>query len=528
MSTKKIISTITISLLSFFGLFFFGNIALANTDWDDDFETHSVASWTPLNGSLNASPFVSCSRDLTIVSSPVHGGSRALQGDRTGTSTNCTAKEWLSGESFTTGNPSLTFWWAKSEGSSVANYVRLYQTSTDETFGIVQFNANAILDGAGSTLKGSLSTATFYEVTMTLDFVAQEIESCVTGGSCTTIAFATTDPGDSWDAISFECNGAGNHTCQWDDVVVDTGDPRANPITLLYENALNDLDLTIDIPLSRASDIRLLAVSNVLSSVYTDEADATIEFGLTLNSVGVDAKINLVSTCGGSYLGAYCSNYYRFGFPWTVGVYELTARSCFVGFDCGDWSSPYSFEIVNDLAGGGNGSFGGTTQGELDDLMALWGGDYVEWDTFISSYPDHDTVYGACDLWGSDPEDGLTCIWSWISYALFPDADQFTNVITSPLGVLTTRWPIGYITAPASAFVTGLDNGSDVCPIPDLFDSEILGLTVPAFSLCDAFDEADASTVIASNSYASTILPFAIYISFAMLWFTMGRHFLRG
>jgi len=76
-----------------------------------------------------------------------------------------------------------------------------------------------------------------------------------------------------------------------------------------------------------------------------------------------------------------------------------------------------------------------------------------------------------------------------------------SNTVSTPLGVLFTRWPLSYITLPVQAFQDGLATGSNVCPIPTIFPTTftLLGhsTSLPStWTLCTAFTNVNAAAAI--------------------------------
>jgi len=174
---------------------------------------------------------------------------------------------------------------------------------------------------------------------------------------------------------------------------------------------------------------------------------------------------------------------------------------------------------VTPFGGGGGGSWGGDA--DSGD------GSHDDWSSFFTDAPSHDTVYGACKLLGlefnflgtGDSEhesgDGLPCVWTWISYALFPPAEASFNFVKAPFDALITRWPLTYITSTTKLLLDNVVSGS-TCPIPEMFTSstDMLGKDIPTLDVCDWFSP--IPTAIDDNDFASTALLFFVWCCFVV------------
>jgi len=205
-----------------------------------------------------------------------------------------------------------------------------------------------------------------------------------------------------------------------------------------------------------------------------------------------------------------------------AGEYELIAQAEFDGFELGTASSSVFITIVGTTPGGGGGSGGDGTV--PDDIVDLFGGGPADITAWATAYPTHDDLYGACDFW----TDAMGCLWSWIEYAYIPDSGSFTNILAGPFGLLITRWPFAYVLVPMNAFLSGMNSGTNVCPIPDQFGYSVLGLTTPTFSICDIMDTYSPASQIAANAYMAFVFLTCVWLSFAMLWWRMAQRFLHG
>jgi len=515
-----------ISALAIFAIFALASGASAATEWDDDFESYSAGAWTPAEGSV--ADFGACTRDLTVTTAQAHAGTKSLLADRTGTGANCTQMQWTN-TAITDDDIIFSWWWRSTQW--VAGVRTQFCDTDDDCIGVLANGGNVTLSGGTSIPGGTgLSANTWHQIEWRFNFTTGDQDARINGGSWS----SPEDDGGTMDEIDqmyFWVAPGSNTTTYWDDIELlgsSLGDPRTAPVTTIYDAQI--------LPLYNWGSVyvQIHALSNVFEADFPDEDDSTFEIRLYRDTV-LQTTFTVTGRADSSFpddpwLGYQSLLSYNF----VPGDYDIDARACFVGFTCGAYSDPVSFTVLpqfgDPIGGGGGGSWSADdfTQGDLDDIGALWGGGYTDWNDFIGSYPDHDTLYGACDWWGSAAGDGLPCLWTWFAYAVFPDSTQFRNVISTPIGVLVTRWPFGYLVSPAQGFLNGLENGGNTCPIPPIFGTTILDLTVPEFDLCTAFDNADASAAIAANAYAANVLVVAVYILFAMLWFDMAKRFLRG
>jgi len=522
----KYLKSLALAAVAVFGVF---SYASAAGTWDQDFENCSggttCTDWTFSSGTSATNTANSTEQ--------AHDGTKSLKMQKT--SSNAVTALYDAGSSNDVYNGDiLTFWFYKevSTGtSSTRDDITLQDGSSNYRCVVSIYGGNIYEGGSGGTDIGNYTAQTWTQV---------DIQPTATaGGQCR----YRIDNG-SWSS-EYANGGIGTETAYrfnvnhfpttytfFDGIEVDSyADPRGNPVVTIHP------DQILASYNYGAVFVQVHAKSNVLESAYPNESDSVFNIRLYKDTV-LQQTFTVNGRADSSFPGDPWIEYQSLlAYNFTPGEYDIDARACFDGFSCGAYSSQVSFTVnptIGDPTGGG-GAWGGDglDQTQLDEIRDLWGGGYTDWNDFITSYPDHDTIYGACDWWGSAAGDGLPCLWTWFSYAVFPDSTQFQNVLSTPIGVLVTRWPFAYIIQPAQGFINGLQDGSDTCPIPTIFpdDMELFGNTVElpeTFTLCTAFSNADAADAIAANTYASNILVTAIYILFGMLWFDMARRFLRG
>jgi len=516
------------------GLFLMFDPAFAATVYDETFESYSTGVWVPNYGT--AADIGACTRDLTITTAQAHAGTKSLLGDRTGSGANCTQMLWEPGESASSGTIVYTWWW-RSTAWVAGVRTTMYDDESD-ALGVLANGGDVTLSGATSIPGGTgLSVNTWHKIEWEFNFTADTQRARINGGTWS----STESSSGTWGELSgvlFWVAPSTDQTVYWDDFEL-TGssllDPEVSGATVtIVDHAPNDPWYV------NSSPFDMSAWTDVDASENPGET-GVMDFRLWKDGVNVASFISDLQTgpCnGGPANDNYCGTYvFNGNWIFSPGFWEIDASVTFDGYSASAFSTKTNFTVDPGFGtyGGADGNFDGTPidQATLDDIQDLWGGGQGDWDTFISTYPTHDTVYGACDWWGSSAGDGLPCLWTWFAYAVFPDSTQFRNVLATPIGVLTTRWPFAYIFNPINTLINAIENGGDVCPIPAIFPDtmELFGNTVELpedFSLCTAFDNADASTVIAANAYASNVLLMALYVMFAMLWFDMARRFLRG
>jgi len=205
-----------------------------------------------------------------------------------------------------------------------------------------------------------------------------------------------------------------------------------------------------------------------------------------------------------------CTPGLAYGKDWSTLISELGDYRVRVSVDFGNgygaassWTT-FSLNYGNIVGNTGVGNWGGTT-GD---------GSYQDWTDAVAALPSHDTVYGACDWWGSTSVDGLPCLWTWVQYIVVPPEETAFNFLQAPFNAIATRWPFVYLTNIYTSLSVGIESSSS-CPLPSLFTptDDYNGVNIATLDTCDFFDGVAAA--IDDSSYASTYLPIVVWCGFA-------------
>lgn len=514
-----------ITLGTVFYIAFLGFVAKANANanWTEDFEscsgTYTCTDW---------SAYTSAQTYNFDSTEQVHGGTYSLKTDNTtGTVSRQFNPESDDSNPIAEDTDIFSVWIYKSSGGSGVgdrSDIYLHDSSYNSVCIVSLYDNNVYGGGSGGTDYGDYSDDTWFQLEiMPVSSGTAECQLRVDGGSWSS-AFDSGGTGSS--ATRFRMQTFSTNPVYFDDISVGIDDPRNNPVSTV--DSIDDFyynQAYLSIP---------HVETNVDMTTYPSETvtfDARIYLDATGGSPVIQALYTGMPQNASCLSGDYCADLVQIAnYPFVAGTdYEITVRACFDGYSCGEWSSAVQFDTLTGIGGSTDGVWDGTglDSDEIDEISSIWGGGYTDWNDFITSYPSHDTVMGACST-TANPATWIACAWSYVIYGLAPDADSFGNVISTPLGVLLTRWPITYLTVPVDSFKNGLYNSSNTCGIPDILGDTILGTTIDSFSLCDSFDEIDVAGIVESNSTMETIYIACVWFFFAMLWFRMARNFFHA
>jgi len=165
----------------------------------------------------------------------------------------------------------------------------------------------------------------------------------------------------------------------------------------------------------------------------------------------------------------------------------------------------------------GDGGVGDALPPEFD----IWTDNPLSIGDVIADYPSHDDIYGSCDFW----IDGLTCVWTWISYAIVPVENELAGLLGVPITTLVTRWPWSYISVPYARMQDGLITGA--CPFGEsLLGGTLLGSSLPEIDMCEWFDEANFDDLMADHPWVEGVFISGIYLALGLMLWQRARGFL--
>jgi len=307
---------------------------------------------------------------------------------------------------------------------------------------------------------------------------------------------------------------SGVETCTADDTIDTLSDRRTSPIS------------SFSLPTSNYSSslVTYKAKNNVCINDYAGEA-LTFEFYAEKNSaLDCGGSWSLYGTEEVTYAAhpllqsetAACYSGLAYGVggipdptfagAFENGCYRMKVRSKVGSGSYGSYTSTATFTVGSLPVGGG----GGGSWGDDDEGGAAGQG---TWQTELDAVPSHDTVYGACDFWGSTSGDGIECLWSWIKYFIFPPADVgVIDFLSLPMQTLGSRWPFVYFTTFVARWQAAISGDGD-CPLPSFFTAtdDYAGVNIPTFNACTPADQ--IAGVIEANSTAVSYIQIILWVS---------------
>jgi len=473
--------------------------AFAATEWDDNFESYSNGVWSPNEGTVG--DFGGCTRDLTIQSSVVYSGTKALKADRTGSGANCVQMYWDPGVQAT--DDGMIYSWVWQATQWVAGVRTTIIDEDGNQMGVLASGGNITLSG-GTGIPGGpgAATNTWLFIEWQVNFTSLTQRARINGGAWSSTESITAGA-SAIDRIWFWVAPGSNTDVYWDNMVLtgsSLGDPRTAPITA-FDPAFNNTTWSQNFLL-----LHVFPLTNVFSGDYPTES-GVVDVRVYRNDEHVQSftlPLAIYNTFDNDPWGADLW-FNSSGYP--IGEYNLDARACFDGFSCGDYSDKedYTFTITGINTGIGSDPSGILGEGQVGS---------TPWQ-IANSYPSKSSIYGDCSAvsWDDFLDPVAECLFGWASYVFLPIEGTFGDIFSGTRNLFTTRWPVSYFTQTLGELRRGYETGSDDCPLP----TEVLGTTtawgtLPSFDPCQSIDDANFASMVQSNSLIENALIAAIYL----------------